>query len=514
MIRIFRILCVLAWAVVVVCNGAAADWPQRACTPQRTGASPDTPVPPFNSYTHVISGERIGGWHQPIIAGGRVFVGTIEGGLHCWPVAVKEYNLMRSVEKKENLWVFRARGPIVQSAGHESGRVFFGSMDGCAYALDAETGGLVWKTEVGRPGFSTAALIAEGKLFLGGRGGAMCAFDLESGNILWQFEAGGPFFASAAYDAGVVFAPAEDMRIYALDAGTGKLVWRSEPLHGAGFREYYPVVASGRVVMRTCPHIVPANKSVSYSRQDRIRIDLRPPDTRDYAMGSMYIFPFGAAEAGEEYWRNPDAPRGERLAAFSESVRKAFELEPGTLTFHVLDAETGRRAFVAPVVYNAVQNGPGVPPVAGPDGCWYAATTVTCVGNTCMMAKIDPETGDIVDVLQDYVGGGADGWGGRYYTVMPDGSLSDELFLKGGWTGDEDNHFSVGGNVLYGRHGHGGWDGIDLSERIAFSGRVKPWELGNIGANSYCGFAISGRHMAGPSICGSGMVRCFEGAGD
>ena len=480
--------------------GLAADWPQRAGNPQRTSATKDCPQPPFRlAWLHHIDGERVHHWNQPILAEGKVFLGTLEGVMHCWPLSAEAYR----ANQGKDLWAFKTQGPIMQSAGYENGRLLFGSMDGHAYALNAKDGSLLWKTRVGRPGFSTAALLAEGKAFMASRRGKLYALDQKTGHIQWVFDAGAPCFASAAYGDGVVFVPAEDMTISAIDAKTGRRLWQSEKLPGAGFREQFPVVASGKVVVRTCPYVALAQRRYSYSRADRI------PGAKG-GFPHWHNFPLGSTDAGREYWANPGRPRKERLAMISARFRQAFQKEPLAQTIHVLDARTGRRAYIAPIIYQEVNTGPPVPPIVGPGGYWYVGTTVTGMGNTCTVAKVNPANGNIEDVLIDCEGGNADGWGSAYRTVMPDGTRSDPSFLPGGFTGDEDNNYAIGGNTLYGRHGHGGWDGIDLTTRITFGKRGGGRPPG--GNNAYCGHAISGPYVVGAQICGIATIYCAQGA--
>lgn len=513
--------CLCAFAYLQLPLILAADWPQIAHDARRTGRSPDSPYPPFQiEWRRRIEGERIGIYNQPVTGAGKVFVGTLEGVMHCWPLDGQEY------KKREgnDIWTLAADGPIVQAAAYENGRLFFGAADGRCYALDAETGAMIWTADAGRPGFSQAALVAGGKLFLGDRAGVFYAFDLESGEILWRHDAGEPFLASAAYNDGRVFCAAEDMKLRALDAKTGALVWESDTMPGNGIINYYPVVDAGRVAIRTIPFTQYKTTYRSFS------ISFREEGKPLSVMG-WHSYPEGARLAGDAYWRDQDTPRPERLAKFNAAARAAYAAEPEAMTLHVFDAATGERACIAPIVYNMVNTGAPFPPVVGADGFWYAGTTMSGQANECGMVKIDPATGDIIDVLQEYVGGyDSDGWGGRQFTVMPDGSLSGDLFLATGWTGDEHNMFCVGGNVLYGTHWSGAWDALDLETRVPFShadyvnmysekwGKEQGYYVRkfatDFGAN-YGGPIVSGRYFLAAQESGVGDVICVKSlAGD
>lgn len=479
--------------------GSGDAWPQIAHDAQRTGRSPDSPRPPFQvEWNHKIENERIGDHNQPIVGEDKVFIGTLEGVMHCWPLDGGEH------KKREgkDIWTFSASGPIVQAAGYADKRVFFGAIDGCCYALDAGTGELIWKADVGFPGFSQAALLAEGKLFMGDRAGVFYAFDQKSGDILWRYECGAPFIASAAYADGRVYCAAEDMKLRALDAGTGALVWESETMPGNGFLNYYPVVDAGKVIVRTMPFTRFITDSYSYSVTGR-------EEGKPFIGTSWHGYPDAARAAGAAYWRGKDTPRAQRLAEFNAATRAAYAAEPEAMTFHVLDAAIGKRAYIVPIVYNMVNTGTPYPPVVGADGFWYAGTTMNGQANSCQVVKIDPATGDIVDTLQEYVGGyDSDGWGGKNFTVMPDGSLGDFVFLGGTGPGDEDSMFSVGGDVLYGRYWRRCWDGLDLKTRIPFSHSdyvdlyTKKW--GREQGHYKRGFAMDAllHAFSGPVVCG------------
>jgi quinohemoprotein ethanol dehydrogenase len=78
------------------------------------------------------------------------------------------------------------------------GRVFVGSLDGYLYALDAESGRVVWKADSlvdrSKPYVITGAPQVAGEVVVIGNGGAdfgvrgyISAFDLESGKLRWRF---------------------------------------------------------------------------------------------------------------------------------------------------------------------------------------------------------------------------------------------------------------------------------------------------------------------------------------
>jgi len=242
--RATRILLLLtAWCVAA----RAADWPQLGNGPQHTGFSTEKLKPPFKLKWNVqFQPERLYPAMQPVIVGGRIFLGTESGNFYCLNAA-----------DGKRLWKFPAAaeehvGPILHSAGVEGGRVFFASMDGCVYAVEAETGKLAWKFDAKmRTGFSAAVLLAEGRVFAPNRGGTLFALNQSDGKIAWKKDFACPLLQSPAFNDGRVYIAGMDMRLYALEAKNGNELWKTQPLKGAlAFKDYWPVVHKGLVIVR------------------------------------------------------------------------------------------------------------------------------------------------------------------------------------------------------------------------------------------------------------------------
>ena len=224
----------------------AADWPQLGSTPQHTGYSPESLQPPFRLKWNVqFQPERLYPALQAVVAGGRAYLGTESGNFYALDAA-----------DGKRLWKFPPGdtehvGPIVHTAGVEQGSVFFASMDGCAYALNAETGQLAWKFASGlRTGFSTAVLLAEGKVFVPNRGGTLFALSQADGQPAWKADMKCRLLQTPAYNEGRLYIAGMNMILYALDARTGREIWKTEPIQGVAFKDYWPVVHKGLVIVR------------------------------------------------------------------------------------------------------------------------------------------------------------------------------------------------------------------------------------------------------------------------
>jgi polyvinyl alcohol dehydrogenase (cytochrome) len=142
-------------ALIVIAAGALLlgdDWPTYQHDPQRSGASGDSILSPTNAN-----------------------------------------NLVK-------LWTFHTGRPIAASASVVGNTVYVGSWDGFEYALDARTGTLKWKTDLGISkgttgdcgpmGVSAAAAVVGKTLYVGGGKPFWYALSATTGRVLWRVKTG------------------------------------------------------------------------------------------------------------------------------------------------------------------------------------------------------------------------------------------------------------------------------------------------------------------------------------
>lgn len=338
-----------------------ADWPQLANGPERHGYSSEKiDVPIKNAWAHGFSPERLHPQTQPVVADGRVFIGTAMGTLHAF-----------EAKTGKNLWTFEAGGPVLHTAGVEGGKVFFGCMDGCVYALEARSGRPAWKFESRlRTGFSTAVLLAEGKVFIANRGGVYYALSQKDGRKIWEQDVGVTLLMSSAYDRGRLFFGAMDMRVYALEARTGAIAWRSERLHGTAFKDHWPVAVGDHVIVR------PMALHGRYS-----------------GLGARALSPLLP-------WRSGPLPRSE-LDKQQQVIDKYMRDPAGyDKNLYVLNSSDGKEAFVVPHWTCCTMNGATAPPCADGDGKLIVTACVPkahCGG----WARLDLNRRRVVEVLHE-----------------------------------------------------------------------------------------------------------------
>jgi outer membrane protein assembly factor BamB/orotate phosphoribosyltransferase len=124
-------------------------------------------------------------------------------------------------------WRFVTGGEIkARPAVDDSGRCFVCSFDGFVYALDAETGALLWRRRAGTSLYFTP-LLYEDMVIVGGHSSRMVAYDRASGVVRWVATAGGRIMggATCAGPGRIAFGAADGV-VYLLDAHSGQTLDR------------------------------------------------------------------------------------------------------------------------------------------------------------------------------------------------------------------------------------------------------------------------------------------------
>jgi len=317
--------------------------------PARSGATTTEVRPPFErKWYRLFPDEGLMAGVQPIVADGRVFVGTMRGTLY----AIDS-------EAGRDVWAFKTGGAILHTCAAIKGRVFFGNAEGKVYALNLTNGTPAWSVQIG-PAVWNAPVVYEGVVIVGGRDGGLYTIEADSGRIKWKALTGGPLLSSPALDAKArkVYIGSEDMRVYAFDFASGKQLWRSSKLPGVSFRGYHPVIAPDGSVMIT---VTPA---LSLDSFEPILLDMVKEIFGDFA--SWRHTKEENERLRQENFELMDKPG--TYQAQLDYIRRRLTDEPVYQTFFVLDAQTGKQKFVAPIVYAESMNGTGAPPIVTPDG--------------------------------------------------------------------------------------------------------------------------------------------------
>lgn len=304
----------------------AEDWPQLQHDPARTGYTPEKVALPMQPAWRYDFKQFISGRVQPIIAGGKVFIGVFDGQVHALDAG-----------KGTLLASFQTGGPILHSPAVQGDTLYVGSQDGKLYALTiaADSLTLKWAFVTGA-GVWTSPLVYKGNVYFGSRDNTFYAVD-PAGKELWHYATGGPILNSAATDGTRIYFASEDMNAYALDL-SGKLAWQYK-LNGASAGDYWPVVSHGTVIFRT-----------------------QPP----YTGGPNRTSEIGKMKG------DPSDPAVQ--TAYKTAILDTLAKDPFAKTCFALDSATGKERFVFPVLYVGGCGNVAIPPPVDPDGNAYIYT--------------------------------------------------------------------------------------------------------------------------------------------
>jgi outer membrane protein assembly factor BamB len=154
------------------------------------------------------------------IVDGIVYVGSADGNLYA-------LNLATGAKR----WAFDAGGAVTRSPAVDAGIVYVGAAGGTFSAVDTTSGRLRWQKGLG-PGQIASPAVGNG-LVVAANGlddltapHILFVLDALSGDVRQRFSAPpGQLLVIAALVNGSVFAAGGDGNVYAVDSGTGALLW-------------------------------------------------------------------------------------------------------------------------------------------------------------------------------------------------------------------------------------------------------------------------------------------------
>jgi hypothetical protein len=338
-------------ALLLYTATAQADWTTLRGNPQRTGYIDTEIKAPFHTeWVCHFAGERFGTAMEPIVADGKVFVATHNGRLYALDALTGQL-----------IWSFQAHGAFLHSPAYADNIVIVANTDGYIYALNGSTGEIKWSHFTWYGGISSSPLIADGAVYVGCRDGVFIGLDLLTGSqkSMWGARFEEPYVPirqTSSYYKNKIYITTEGLHVQCIDT-KGKHLWTSDALVGQTARDYYPVITEvdGRayVIIRTNPAI---NMAKLIGQDRRFICESAGVDDSDW-------------KKLEEWTKSEDSIGTPGLwADEQDTIIQYLEDHPEAQTFFVLDAETGKKMDLSPVLWCAGCQGVGTPPVVMPDG--------------------------------------------------------------------------------------------------------------------------------------------------
>jgi hypothetical protein len=257
-------------------DSRASDWPQLQRDAARTGCSPDEVAPPYrarwlwfgsagtlrnqrsrpndpawtNDLTSGVGKSypmpravpfALAGTMQPITLGDQVFVASQEGTVY----AIR-------AEDGATMWEAPLPGGTLATGAAAGDRVVFASLRGGVHAYRTRDGQAAWATQTGRS-ITGAPCLSGDRVYVANHGGIVYALDWETGRVLWKStRLGAAVQGGLAATADAVYVGAEDLKIYKLSAGDGRVA-ATHQVFGQSFRLEWPVIHRGKLWIRTAP---------------------------------------------------------------------------------------------------------------------------------------------------------------------------------------------------------------------------------------------------------------------
>lgn len=224
---------------------------------------------------------------SPTVANGTVFIG---GPDHF----VRAFDAASGRER----WRFETSGQVSASPIVAEGRVFFGQQGGDKnfYTVDAATGQLVWRRTLGWAW--VGAGFSEGNLFIGTVEGEIHCVRAHDGHVLWTHATNGGVYPHPATDADNVYTGSWDGQVLALDKRTGRVRWAF--YLGGSPDSAAPVLHDGKIFVQALGrnlHALDAKTGREVWRYDvpaGWRMNGTPAARGDRILASIYIDNNGA----------------------------------------------------------------------------------------------------------------------------------------------------------------------------------------------------------------------------
>ncbi len=160
---------------------------------------------------------------SPLVAGGKIFAPNSNGTLYTLDLTGKL------------LWTFHTTEPLWATPSTDGKAVYLPSMDHHVYALDSESGNVIWQSkDLGGAVVGTPSIGPDGALYVGSFGRLMTALNSQNGETLWNKPTTGWIWGGPALDQSVLFFGDLDGAFYAMNATDGNIQWQTPPAESTG----------------------------------------------------------------------------------------------------------------------------------------------------------------------------------------------------------------------------------------------------------------------------------------
>ena len=245
-------------------------------------------------------------WTTYVPGGGKTGSGITYGDGKVFPGSFQAHQMALDAKTGSVLWDTPTKGPMIFSGSYYQGRFLRGGTDdNTMYSFNATNGAVLWTFTPETDGyFTVGSAVAYGIVYELNKDGYLYALDIESGNLVWKYKGPGPllFPGNPTVADGKVYATTGQAAQYGdlsstsefacLDAYTGRLIWKL-PIEALGPRESV-AVAYGHL------YLIPGNVTTAV---DAISGSEYTTLNELWAIGT----PFSAVDNDWPMWRHDPA---------------------------------------------------------------------------------------------------------------------------------------------------------------------------------------------------------------
>ena len=174
---------------------------------------------------------------SPVSDENQIYIGDVSGSFYAL-----------DTESGDIVWSFQGAGAIYGTAAVYQNKLVFTSADSVIYCLNSDDGSIIWKYKTG-DALVSVPLIADEVVYVGASDGVFRALDMRHGELIWEYKKVGSYVETRPllYQNKVIFG-AWDGRLYALNQLSGHLEWlwigeKTNPLYSPA--ACWPVAAAG-----------------------------------------------------------------------------------------------------------------------------------------------------------------------------------------------------------------------------------------------------------------------------
>jgi len=134
----------------------------------------------------------------------------------------------------ESIWEVETGAAIWAKPVLKDDMLIIASQDHFLYALNANNGNEIWKTDLGASAVNSPVVDENGTLYIGSFGSRIFAINSDNGNIIWEFETEGWVWGSPTLGTdNTLYATDLNANLYAIDTTDGDLIWDKQVQAGS-----------------------------------------------------------------------------------------------------------------------------------------------------------------------------------------------------------------------------------------------------------------------------------------